>query len=96
MPVKWTRTALLNLDEAIEYIAADKPTAAAQVGAKIWNSAKMLADHPGIGRPGRVAGTRELVIHSLPFILPYVERDGVIFVLRVMHTAMKWPEKFKD
>ncbi len=96
MRIKWTRKALLNLDETIEYIAADKAMAAAEAGAKIWNSAKMLADHPGIGRPGRVAGTRELVIQGLPFILPYVERNGIIFILRVMHTAMRWPAKFKD
>ncbi|MFH2059267.1 MAG: type II toxin-antitoxin system RelE/ParE family toxin [Pseudomonadota bacterium] len=96
MRVKWTRKALLNLNEAIEYIAVDKPMAAAEVGAKIWDSVKMLEDHLGIGRPGRVAGTRELVIQDLPFILPYVEKEGVIFILRVMHTAMRWPERFKD
>jgi toxin ParE1/3/4 len=54
----------------------------------------MLADQPGMGRPGRVAGTRELVISGLPFILPYVEKAGVVTILRVMHTSMKWPEKF--
>lgn len=96
MQVKWTRTALLNLDEAIEYIAADKPMAASKAANVIWNSAKMLADHPGIGRPGRVAGTRELVIPNLPFILPYVEWDGVIYILRVIHTAMRWPDRFRD
>lgn len=96
MHVKWTLKALSNLDEAIEYIATDKPMAAAEVGTRIWNSAKMLADHPGMGRPGRVAGTRELVIQGLPFILPYVERNGVVFILRVIHTAMKWPNRFKD
>ncbi|MCF6248325.1 MAG: type II toxin-antitoxin system RelE/ParE family toxin [Desulfobacula sp.] len=96
MPVKWTRKALLNLDQAIEYIASDKPMAAAEAGAKVWNAAKMLADHPGIGRPGRVAGTREFVIQGLPYILPYVERNSVVYILRVMHTAMRWPERFKD
>ncbi len=96
MQVKWTRKALLNLNEAIDYISTDKPMAAAEVGTKIWNAAKMLADHPGIGRPGRVAGTRELVISDLPFILPYAESNGVIFILRVLHTAMRWPERFKD
>ncbi|MBU1386898.1 MAG: type II toxin-antitoxin system RelE/ParE family toxin [Proteobacteria bacterium] len=96
MQVKWTRKALLNLNEAIDYISTDKPMTAAEVGTKIWNAAKMLADHPGIGRPGRVAGTRELVISGLPFILPYAERNGAIFILRVLHTAMRWPERFKD
>jgi plasmid stabilization system protein ParE len=94
MPVKWTRTALRNLDNAIEYIAQDRPIAAKDVGQKIWDSAKLLADHPGMGRPGRVPGTRELVIAGLPFILPYVEKAGCIYILRVMHTSMQWPDDF--
>jgi toxin ParE1/3/4 len=94
MRVKWTRTALLNLDNAIEYIAEDRPMAAKEVGQKIWDSAKMLAEHPGMGRPGRVPGTRELVISGLPFILPYVEKEGNSYILRVLHTSMKWPKVF--
>jgi plasmid stabilization system protein ParE len=31
MRVKWSRKALLNLDYAVQYIAADNPTAAAEV-----------------------------------------------------------------
>ena len=69
MRVKWSRKALINLDFAVEYIAADNPTAAAEVA-------------------------RELVISGLPYILPYVEKAGVVTILRVMHTSMKWPKKF--
>ena len=94
MRVKWTRTALLNLDSAIEYITADRPMAAKKIGQKIWDSAKMLAEHPGLGRPGRVPGTRELIISGLPFIVPYIEKNGTIYILRVMHTSMKWPKIF--
>lgn len=94
MRVKWTRTALLNLENAIEYIAEDRPMAAKEVGQKIWDTAKMLSDHSGIGRPGRVSGTRELVVSGLPYILPYMEKDGIIYILRVMHTSMKWPNDF--
>ena len=94
MRVKWTRKALVNLENAVEFIAADKPTAAADVALKIWNAAKMLAGQPGMGRPGRVPGTRELVIPGLSYILPYVEKEGAVFILRVMHTSMKWPEIF--
>ncbi len=93
MRVRWTRRALDNLDNAVEYIAADNLTAAADVAVRILNSAEMLADQPGMGRPGRVAGTRELVIPSLPYILPYVEKDGNVIILRVIHTSMKWPKK---
>ena len=73
---------------------ADNPTAAAEVAQRIWDVSQMLADQPGMGRPGRVAGTRELVIAGLPYILPYVEKAGVVTILRVMHTSMKWPKKF--
>ncbi len=91
MRVKWTRKALANLDSAVEYIAADKPVAAAGVARKIVNAAENLADQPRMGRPGRVAGTRELVVLGLPYILPYVEKNGTVFILRVLHTSMKWP-----
>ena len=94
MRVKWTRKALANLDNAVEYIAADKPTVAANVVLKIWDAAQRLANQPGMGRPGRVSGTRELVATGLSYILPYVEKEGAVFVLRVMHTSMKWPKKF--
>ena len=94
MRVKWTHKALANLDTAVEFIAGDKPAAAADVASKIWKTAQLLAEQPGMGRPGRVPETRELVVPSLPFILPYVEKDGTVFILRVMHTSMKWPDNF--
>lgn len=85
---------MLNLDAAVEYIAADDPAAAAKVAQRIWNTAQLLADQPGMGRPGRVSGTRELVVPGLPYILPYVEKQGAGIILRVLHTSIKWPEKF--
>lgn len=94
MRVKWSRKALLNLDDAVEYIAADNPAAAAEVAQRIWDISQILADQPGMGRPGRVAGTRELLIPGLPYILPYIEKAGAVIILRVIHTSMKWPEKF--
>jgi len=93
MQVRWTRRALSNLDKSVQYVAADKPTAAKDAAKQIWEAAQMLADQPGIGRPGRVPGTRERVVSGLPYILPYVEKAGAVFILRVMHTSMKWPDK---
>jgi plasmid stabilization system protein ParE len=51
----WSRKALLNLDYVVEYIAADNPTAAAEIAQRIWDASQLLADQPGMGRPGRVA-----------------------------------------
>ncbi len=67
------------MDYAVEYIATDKPAAAEKDAQRRWDAAQMLADQPNMGRPGRITGTRELVISGLPYILPYVkEGDAVI------------------
>jgi len=91
MQIRWTDKALDNLDAAVEYIAADNPTAAKKVAQKIWDSVQLLKNQPGLGRPGRVANTRELVISGLPYIVPYMEKDGSIVILRIMHSSIKWP-----
>ncbi|MCF6187625.1 MAG: type II toxin-antitoxin system RelE/ParE family toxin [Desulfobulbaceae bacterium] len=94
MQIRWTNTALDNLDDAVEYIAADNPAAAKKVAQKIWNSIRLLRYQPGLGRLGRVAGTRELVISGLPYIVPYIEKDGTIIILRIIHSSIQWPDSF--
>ena len=94
MRVKWTRKALDNLDSAVEFIAADKPRAAAGVTKKIWEAAQRLATQPGIERPGQGSGDTGAGCPRAPFIFPYIEKDGAIFILRVIHSAMKWPQGF--
>ena len=50
-----------------------------------------LADFPESARPGRVPGTRELVVPATPFVVVYrIEVAGVL-ILRVLHGAQKWP-----
>ena len=94
MRIKWTRQALNNLDATVKHIAEDKPASAQKIAQKIWDSVQLLAQQPGMGRPGRVNGTRELVISGLPFIVPYLENNGEIVILRIMHASMKWPDSF--
>jgi len=69
--VRWLKTANRNLDAAIEHIARDNPDAAREVYAYIRARAAELAKYPEIGRPGRVFGTRELVIEKYPYLIPY-------------------------
>ncbi len=49
---------------------------------------------PAIGRPGRVPGTRELVVPRTPFIVPYRLIGNHIDILAVMHAARAWPAQF--
>ena len=93
MQVKWLRRALANLDQEAAYIAMDNPLIASEFVHHLRASAAMLADHPNIGRPGRIAGTRELVITRFPYILPYRVRNSAVEILRVFHMARKWPER---
>jgi toxin ParE1/3/4 len=94
MQIRWTRKALNNLETAVNYIASDSPGNAQKVAQKIWDSIQLLRQQPGMGRPGRVPGTRELIISDLPFIVPYAEHKGEIVILRIIHASMKWPELF--
>jgi toxin ParE1/3/4 len=91
--VRWLRRALRNLDQEASYIARDDPQAAAQVVERIATSVDLLATQPALGRPGRVPGTRELLVTSTPYIVPYRVRDHTVEILRVFHGARRWPEK---
>ncbi len=94
MRVRWLKRALANLDAEAEYIARDKPKAAAQVVESIHEAVALLRQYPALGRTGRVAGTRELVVPDTPYIIPYRIRGNEVQILRVFHAARKWPKKF--
>lgn len=94
MRVRWLRTALLNLDEEAANIAADDPQAAGLVVARILNAVATLAEHPALGRPGRVSGTRELIVPKTRYVIPYRVRGDAIEILRVFHTSRRPPGKW--
>ena len=95
MKIKWVRLALTDLDEAAEFISQDNPQAASRQIKRIRDAAaRLLSDHPNAGRPGRVHGTRELVITDTPFILPYRVVNNTVQILLILHGARKWPEQF--
>lgn len=78
MQVKWLRKALRNLDDEATYIAADDTAAARLVVKRVLEAVSTLAEQPGLGRPGRVPGTRELIVAKTRYIVPYrcAWRDG--------------------
>jgi addiction module RelE/StbE family toxin len=94
MEIVWRRMALDDLEWARRYIAEDNPRAASRVHRAILTSVGRLANHPHLGRPGRVDGTRELVIPRTPYIVAYAVLDEQVMILSVVHHARKWPARF--
>ena len=93
MRLRWTRLAEQDLDQIAEYIGQDSAAAAARVVLELIDQAEtLLPIHPALGRPGRVLGTRELVVGQLPYIIAYRVRDKDLEILRVLHTSRAWPD----
>jgi toxin ParE1/3/4 len=96
MQIKWLRKALKNLQSEAEYIAKDDPKAARVVVQPNQNTVAMLNQNPSLGHPGRLVGTRELVIPKTRYIVPYrvMPRLQRIEILRVFHSSRKLPGKW--
>ncbi len=91
MRVRWLPTAWKNLDDIIDRINRDNSAVARKTAETILARVGQLAVHPHLGRPGRTAGTRELVVTGTPFIIPYLIKDDVVTILRVLHERQNWP-----
>jgi toxin ParE1/3/4 len=94
--IEWTPAALADRDAIFDYIEADSPLAAISVDERIEAAVERLIDFPESGRPGRVEGTRELVMTNAPYILPYRILDDRVCILRVLHSARLWPDKLSN
>ncbi|RXT52650.1 addiction module toxin RelE [Bosea sp. Tri-44] len=96
MRVVWSPFALADRDEIFSYIEADNPKVAAEIDERIASAVHRLLRFPESGRPGRVAGTRELVVPRTPYIAIYGVMSDKVRILRVLHGARMWPEDMDE
>ncbi len=87
MRIVFAEPAARDLEDIIDYIATDNPAAAERVYRAIVTAAERLQDFPQIGHVGRLPGTRELSIASLPYVLVYQLSSEIVTVVAVFHTA---------
>jgi toxin ParE1/3/4 len=86
--IRWTTEASDQFEAVIKHIQQDNPTAARNVAQAIIDRIEQLATFPGLGRPGEVNGTRELV--SPPFVVVYRSTEEIVEVLYIRHGAQVW------
>ena len=93
MNVVWSPQTLADLKHLHAYIAREDPhIAQVLVMHIVTHIGTYLPSMPNAGRIGRVPNTRELVIANTPYIIPYHVKGMTIEILRVYHTARRWPE----
>ena len=92
MIVGWTATALRDLESLHGHIADDSLSAAVDTVERILSGIDALSRHPEMGRKGRVAGTRELIV--VPYAVAYRIRQSAIELTAIIHSARKWPDAF--
>ena len=90
MRVIWTPEAQQDRADIWDYIAADNPRAAVRIDELFSDAATRLAEHPKLGRPGQIVGTRELIPHE-SYRLVYEIEQETVWLLAIVHTAREWP-----
>lgn len=89
--LEFTARAFRNIAAAEEYVARDNPVVAQKVVKTIYETAEKLESFPELGKPGRVPGTRELILAQYPYIIVYRIRVSRIVVYAVLHQSRKYP-----
>lgn len=89
MPVEivWSPLARKRLQEILDYVARDKPDAAARLATRIVALAEALKGHPYLGRAGSEPGVRELVVGGSPYLIFYRVRANRVTITTIWHGA---------
>lgn len=91
MKIKLTKLAAQDLQSTKDYISQDKPNAALTVMKRIIEAIENIVTLPSMGRAGRVPHTKELVVSGTPLIIVYQVKQDILYIVRIIHTARKWP-----
>jgi addiction module RelE/StbE family toxin len=90
--LEWSVLAFEDRLAIFDYIEADNPAAAIRMDDRVRQQIERLAQSSEQGRPGRIEGTRELIIGHTPYIAAYRIKNQTIIILRILHGARQWPE----
>lgn len=87
LEVVWSALSRTRLREIRDYVAQDKPDAAAKLATRIVVLAEALKNHPYLGRAGSKPGIRELVVGGTPYLIFYRVRRQRVTINSIWHGA---------
>lgn len=90
MKLAWRPAAMSDRESIMRYIAQDKPSAALKLNQEFKEKAELARANPTMYRPGRIRGTREIVVRA-NYVMVYKVDDKaqILTVLRVLHAAQQ-------
>ena len=91
MKIRYTETALIEIDEIFAYISERNPAAAARVVARLERMIRNLGDFPEMAQRTSEPGVRRMPLGPYPFIIFYTIESDEVVVLHVRHGARRWP-----
>lgn len=91
MKLVWAPGAQADLESILRYVGQDDIDAAFRQTDRIEGAVENLRRHPFMGRAGRKAGSRELVVAGTPYIVMYLVLDQRVEITAVVHGAQQWP-----
>ncbi|MDI1261890.1 MAG: type II toxin-antitoxin system RelE/ParE family toxin [bacterium] len=89
MSVRYTRRALRQLAEILDYIDVRSPQGAESVKRRIQAVIGLLADHPHAGRVANRSGLRRVVVRPYPYVIYYRPDEAGIVIHGVRHAARR-------
>lgn len=92
MLINWAKTAHKDILGILQYFIDENDTETGQaIVDTLLSSTERLKSFPLSSRQGQIAGTRELVLSKLPYILIYhIPDSDNVEIIRVVHTSMLW------
>ncbi|MGE3987402.1 type II toxin-antitoxin system RelE/ParE family toxin [Pseudorhodoplanes sp.] len=91
MRLRFTAPAIRHFTSIAEYISRDDPSASLKVGQRIRAACELLTVFPSIGRHGTRAGTRELSLRGLPYVIVHRVTEDEIVILAIYHVRQLRP-----
>jgi addiction module RelE/StbE family toxin len=85
--LRYTRRALADLDEILEYIAARSPQGAKSVQQRIQALIDLLPASPKIGARTNDPTIRRIVVNPYPYLVFYQPTENEIVIHAIRHAA---------